>query len=84
VSNYGRTFVHHLASGGTLEEISYTACGLAYNATASDPDWAKVTCGECQRYGPRSNGLNLPRMSDLSGTREKPPAGGQGALEWLF
>lgn len=77
--------VHHLAAGGTLDEISYTACGLYYDAGKADPDWGKVTCVDCLRSGPRSDRREpLPRsgMSDPQGIRENRAAPGQERAPW--
>lgn len=42
--------VHHLRTGGTLDE---TACGAPYHAVRASNDWRLVTCETCKARGER-------------------------------
>jgi hypothetical protein len=39
--------VCYLRPVGTLDQISYTACGNSYDRNPSTADWKRVTCRDC-------------------------------------
>jgi hypothetical protein len=48
--------VHHMAAAGTLDQISYTACGIPFPGVPVEQVtavFALATCPECKRRGPR-------------------------------
>lgn len=40
---------HYLEESGTLDQISYTLCGIGFNVDHTTADPNKITCAACRK-----------------------------------